>query len=107
MISMTGYGKSKITHPDFEIETEIKSVNGKFLELKLYIPKELNRLEMAIRNILTSTYPRGTVEIRFKYTDHSEPDVKLNTNALKKIIHALDEADDLKIKERKIGRAHV
>lgn len=100
MISMTGYGKSKLSETYFDIETEIKTVNAKFLDLKLYLPKELNPLEAEIRSLLTRFYPRGTVEVRFKYNDHSEPEIILNEIALKKLLATFDQYQDLKLSER-------
>ncbi len=100
MISMTGYGKSKIVETYFQIETEIKTVNAKFLDLKLYLPKELNPLETEIRTLLTRSFPRGTVEVRFKYTDHSEPEIILNEIALKKVVQTFEKFADLNLSER-------
>jgi uncharacterized protein (TIGR00255 family) len=91
MVSMTGYGKAKLTGEGFEIETEVKSVNAKFLDIKIYLPKELNHLDIKIRQLVTESFPRGTVELRFKYTDHSEPNIQINEIALKKILKTFED----------------
>jgi len=90
MISMTGYGKASISNNEYEIEIEIKSVNGKFLDLKLHLPKEMSVLELPIRSLISQYYKRGTIELKLRYTDNSEPDIKFNEQkliALSKTLH--------------------
>lgn len=92
MISMTGYGKASIVKEEYEIELEIKSVNAKFLDLKSYIPKEVNYLELPLRTTINQFYKRGTIELRLRYVDHTKPSVLLNEEklvVLKKIMQKI------------------
>lgn len=86
MISMTGYGKSSIIKDEYEIEIEIKSVNAKFLDLKCYIPRDTNYLELPLRTLVTQYFKRGTIELRLRYIDHSNPRISINENKLKVLI---------------------
>jgi uncharacterized protein (TIGR00255 family) len=91
MISMTGYGKSSIIKDDYEIEIEIKSVNAKFLDLKCYIPRDTNYLELPLRTLVTQYFKRGTIELRLRYIDHSNPRISINENKLKVLIGAMQQ----------------
>ncbi len=84
MKSMTGYGKAKSHENDIDLEVEIKSINGRYLDLRLYIPREISFFEYAVRKRLSETLCRGTVEVRINLTDHREPRIRLNTVKLNK-----------------------
>jgi uncharacterized protein (TIGR00255 family) len=83
MISMTGYGKASVIKDEYEIEIELKSVNAKFLDLKTYIPKDVNYIELPLRTTVNQFYKRGTIELRLRYVDHTKPEVSLNEDKLK------------------------
>ena len=42
MKSMTGYGQAAQTNDAYELNIELKSVNNRFLDLQIRMPKELN-----------------------------------------------------------------
>jgi len=63
MKSMTGFGKGSAETPDVQIEIEIKSVNQRFLDLQLRMPKQLNPLEGALRQSIKQTLQRGRIEL--------------------------------------------
>ncbi|MFO8144772.1 MAG: YicC/YloC family endoribonuclease [Candidatus Syntrophosphaera sp.] len=84
MKSMTGYGKAKFHENDIDLEMEIKSINGRYLELRLYIPREISFFEYTVRKRLSSSLSRGTIEVRTNLTDHREPRINLNATKLKK-----------------------
>ncbi len=88
MKSMTGYGKAKSQHPGIDIDFEIKSINGRYLDMRMYLPREIGFFEYDIRRRLASSLSRGTVEVRASFTDHREPHIRLNEMKLRKY-HAL------------------
>ena len=63
MKSMTGFGKAAEQNDRYQVNVEIKSVNQRFLDINLRMPKEMNSYEMAIRQIVKETLFRGRVEI--------------------------------------------
>ncbi|OYZ16299.1 MAG: YicC family protein [Bdellovibrio sp. 28-41-41] len=63
MKSMTGYGSAKKELKNFQIELNIKSVNGRFLELRFHMPKEYVPIESELRRILPEFFARGTIDV--------------------------------------------
>ncbi|MEI5990260.1 hypothetical protein A5881_001753 [Enterococcus termitis] len=62
MKSMTGFGKESFLNDTYQIDVEIKSVNQRFLDIQLRMPKEVNPYEMAIRQMMKETLQRGRIE---------------------------------------------
>lgn len=62
MKSMTGFGKAAFLNDTYQIDVEIKSVNQRFLDIQLRMPKEVNPYEMAIRQLIKETLQRGRIE---------------------------------------------
>lgn len=60
--SMTGYGKSLFENELISMRTEIKSVNSKFLDLSLRLPKNIAFAEEKVRNLIRTRITRGKVE---------------------------------------------
>lgn len=84
MKSMTGYGKARLNREGIDLEFEIKSLNGRYLDLRLYLPRELSFFEYTIRQRAAELLGRGTIEVRASFTDHREPELQLNVVKLKK-----------------------
>ncbi len=63
MKSMTGYGSAKRDLKNFQLELNIKSVNGRFLELRFHMPKEYVAIESELRRLIPEYFSRGTIDI--------------------------------------------
>jgi uncharacterized protein (TIGR00255 family) len=61
--SMTGYGLAAADHENGKFSVEIKSLNSKFLELNLKLPKAYSEKELALRNICSKEIERGKVGV--------------------------------------------
>ncbi len=59
--SMTGYGKAVLSKDDLKIETEIKSLNSRYLDLSLRLPKFLLNKEFEIRERVKNSIRRGKI----------------------------------------------
>ncbi len=59
--SMTGYGKSRKTVSKYEVEVEAKSLNNRYSDLSLRLPKELYSREFELRNLVKKEITRGKV----------------------------------------------
>ena len=81
MKSMTGFGRCELAENDRKITVEIKSVNHRYLDLNIKMPKKLNFFEAAIRNLLKKYIQRGKVDVFISYEDTSENTVMVNYNA--------------------------
>jgi len=60
--SMTGYGKSLYENELISMRIEIKSVNSKFLDLSLRLPKNISFAEEKVRNLLRTRITRGKID---------------------------------------------
>ena len=60
---MTGFGRDIFSNDDFTLETEIKSLNSRFLDISLKIPKELSQFEFPIREIIKTNIRRGKITL--------------------------------------------
>lgn len=92
---MTGYGKAKIQKNDMDCEIEIKSINGRFLDMRIYLPREISFFEYPIRQHIGKVLSRGTVEIRVTFADRREPAFKLNEVKLMKYYELVKQAQAL------------
>ncbi len=95
MKSMTGYGKAKMQKNDMDCEIEIKSINGRFLDMRIYLPREISFFEYPIRQHIGKVLSRGTVEIRVTFADRREPALKLNEVKLVKYYELVKQAQAL------------
>lgn len=62
---MTAYGRSVIESPIGRITCELQSVNRKFLETNVYIPRELNRFDNEIKKWVNASIGRGAITVKF------------------------------------------
>ncbi len=78
--SMTGYGKGVAENADAKITIEMKSVNHRYLDLSIKLPKKLNFLEQAVRNKISSTISRGKVDLYITLEEHSDACYQVSVN---------------------------
>lgn len=80
MKSMTGFGKETFLNDTYQIDVEIKSVNQRFLDIQLRMPREVNPYEMAIRQLMKQTLQRGRIEayINIKQTGSGNKEVQVH-----------------------------
>lgn len=94
MISMTGFGKSHRNLHNIECDIEIKSVNGRYLDIKCYLPRELSFYEFSIRKTTSRYLFRGSIEIRVNINDYREPKLLLNEPKLRKYHDIIKQAQN-------------
>ncbi len=63
MKSMTGFGGAKGATPMSYLEVNIRSVNGRFLETRVHLPRELGAIESDIKKTLSRGFQRGSVDV--------------------------------------------
>lgn len=78
--SMTGFGRSEITEGQKKVIVELKSVNNRYLDLNIKMPKKFNAFEANIRSELKKYMKRGKVDVFISYEDFSESDKKIMYN---------------------------
>lgn len=79
--SMTGFGRCEVSEGDRKITVEMKSVNHRYLDVSMKMPKKLNFFDSAIRGILKEYMQRGKVDVYVSYEDLSEHTAALTYNA--------------------------
>ena len=70
--SMTGFGRFEVTENNRKFTVEMKSVNHRYLDVNIKMPKKLNFFESAIRGELKNYISRGKVDLFITYEDYSE-----------------------------------
>ncbi|MEW6005824.1 MAG: YicC/YloC family endoribonuclease [Stygiobacter sp.] len=106
--SMTGYGKGIAANDELSIEAEIKSVNSRFLEISLKLPKYLLNKELEIKERLKSKIKRGKIylavtvkkgDVLEKFNEIDPDSVKYALNLLKDIKKAAKIKDKVKLSD--------
>ena len=79
--SMTGFGRCEIQKEARKFPVELKSVNHRYLDVNIRMPKKLNFFETSIRTLLKSYANRGKVDIFITYEDLSQTQVSVKYNS--------------------------
>lgn len=101
MESMTGYAFVEKSTDQFSYSVELKSLNSKYLEVYVNLPKTLRNDENSFNAMIKKHFSRGKIELNIDIFDWSSAKpVSLNSDLLKKYYHELAEVHkSLKIKE--------
>ncbi len=79
--SMTGYGHAEKTFDNYRVMVEISTVNNRFLDFQIRLPRTLVDLEQKIRNLLSSKIQRGKVNFSMTVDDNTQAIGRLSLNA--------------------------
>ena len=79
--SMTGYGRAEYADEDLKIAVEIKSVNNRYLDIGIKMPRQLGMLEAGIRAELKKYISRGKVDVYITYEDLKEANMQVKYNS--------------------------
>lgn len=80
VLSMTGFGRAKAEDENIEIEIELKSINHRYLDINLRIPRSLNFLEDSIRRTLQNSVKRGRIELYLNYKNNNPDKTSVSLN---------------------------
>lgn len=69
--SMTGFGRAEAVSKERKVSVELKSVNHRYLDLSIKMPRKLVFLEGAIRNLMKTYMQRGKVDVFITYEDYT------------------------------------
>ncbi|MBR6898162.1 MAG: YicC family protein [Lachnospiraceae bacterium] len=78
--SMTGFGRGEAVGELGRISVEMKSVNHRYLDLGIKMPRKLNPLEGNIRSFIKDKIYRGKVDIYINFEGFSEENVSIHYN---------------------------
>lgn len=77
---MTGYGSAVAENENLYVQVEIKSLNSKFLDLSIRVPKEYAEKELEIRNLFTQVMERGKVSLSIEVKQKNDNTARVNIN---------------------------
>lgn len=104
--SMTGFGRAEVSNDQYRLSVEVKSVNSRFLDLSIKMPKKFNALEANIRNTVKEYISRGKVDLFISYESFSEkgkalrldlPLAKEYLESMRTLVNALGVEDNVKV----------
>ena len=78
--SMTGYGKQNLSVEGREYQIEIKSVNHRYLDINVKIPKAISYLEETIKKEISNKIKRGKIDVFVSFENNSEEGRKIEIN---------------------------
>lgn len=104
--SMTGYGRYEIEENERKVVVELSSVNHRYLDLNIKMPRQLIHLEEQIRGLIKQKVARGKVELLISYQSLAKEDLAVVVNeamaaayldGLRHLGQKLGVEDDLKL----------
>lgn len=69
--SMTGFGRYETVTDEYRIAVEIKSVNHRYCDLNIKLPKKFNEIENKLRMMMKEIAERGKVDVYVSYEDYA------------------------------------
>ena len=69
--SMTGFGRYETVTDEYRIAVEIKSVNHRYCDLNIKLPKKFNEIENMLRMMMKEIAERGKVDVYVSYEDYA------------------------------------
>lgn len=79
--SMTGYGRCEKVTAQGKCTVEIKSVNHRYFDLSVKLPRKFNCYEADIREVLKDYIQRGKVDVFVSYEDYSQNAANIKYNS--------------------------
>ena len=78
--SMTGYGAAKGTSGKLEISIEVKSVNNRYLDSTIKLPRVFNAFEESLKKIVHGAISRGKVDVYILIDSSKADDIEIKIN---------------------------
>lgn len=78
--SMTGYGAAEVATEAGRLSAEIRSVNHRYCEISLRLPRSITGLEGAVRQLLTERLSRGKINLTVSWDGFEEEGGRLRVN---------------------------
>jgi uncharacterized protein (TIGR00255 family) len=78
--SMTGFGQVQRDDGQHQISVEVKSLNSKFLDLGLRLPRMFSDKELEIRNLINEKLERGKISVAVEWQRYGQQEVKQTYN---------------------------
>lgn len=91
MKSMTGYGRARYENEGREYAIEIKSVNNRYSDISIKVPRNISYLEDKIKKLILQSISRGKVDVFINFTNNSDKgkNITINTELAEEYIKQL------------------
>ncbi len=106
--SMTGFGRGEKVFDTRKYSVELKSVNSRFCDINIRLPRFFNFAEVDVRRVITEKLVRGKIDCYINYSDNDGADQTVTVNAglakaysdaAKQLAEASGREDDFKVSE--------
>lgn len=89
--SMTGYGRGKYENENREYTVEIKSVNNRYSDISIKLPRNISYLEEKIKKEISSKVSRGKIDVFITFYNNSTKgkNIKFNNELVKMYVNEL------------------
>jgi len=77
---MTGFGQATSNSAEGTLSIEVKSLNSKFLDLNLRLPKKFSEKELELRNLIADKLERGKVSLSIDFQQGIKQEIKQQYN---------------------------
>lgn len=95
--SMTGFGRAKYNQDAREYSVEIKSVNNRYSDISIKLPRNISFLEENIKKLISSEVKRGKVEVFITFNNNSDKgkNIQINRELAKKYIEEMNKLAEI------------
>lgn len=92
MKSMTGFGRAKLEIDNRIYKIEIKSVNHKYSDITIKLPRNLNYIEDKIKKQIANSISRGKIDVFVTFEDYSDKgkEIIINNEIVKKYMQEFE-----------------
>lgn len=94
--SMTGFGRAKYEENSREYIVDIKSVNNRYSDISIKMPRNISFLEEKVKQKITSAISRGKVEVFITFNNYSDKgkNIRINSELAKLYINEIKQLSD-------------
>ncbi len=93
VLSMTGFGRSEVSHGAYHITAEIRSVNNRYLDLNIKLPRKLGAAEAEVRSLIKRYVRRGKTDVYITCVNEEGGDARVRYNRViaEEYLHSLQQ----------------
>lgn len=77
---MTGFGQARFEDDQYAINVEVKSLNSKFLDINVRLPRAFNDKEIMVRNLISERLERGKISLTLDFSNKGEAVSRIRIN---------------------------
>ena len=94
--SMTGFGRAKYETNSREYIVDIKSVNNRYSDISIKMPRSISFLEEKVKQKITTAISRGKVEVFITFNNYSDKgkNIRINSELAKLYINEIKNLSD-------------